>query len=142
MRDSAGETALCAALRLQRYPLAQLLLRGGASVNASSPDGDGHHRLLHHFLSMGDERAALFLLDNGADVHSPTPDGQSPLVLCIRRNLPSCLEALCRRGANMEEAPPGDACPLWLALTGGNEDLGNQKSTNFFEFPSAGIKTN
>lgn len=120
VRDSAGETALCAALRLGRYSIAQLLLRGRASVNASSPN-DGH-RLLHFFLLRGDEKAALFLLDNGADVHSLTPSGESSLVLCIRRNLPSVLEALCRRGANMEEAP-GDACPLWLALTCANEDL-------------------
>ena len=111
---------MCAALRLGRYSIAQLLLRGRASVNASSPENG--HRLLHYFLLRGDERAALFLLDNGADVHALTPNGESSLVLCIRRNLPSVLEALCRRGANMEEAP-GDACPLWLALTCGNEDL-------------------
>jgi ankyrin repeat protein len=120
VRDSAGESTLCAALRLGRYSIAQLLLRGRASVNAASPN-EGH-RLLHYFLLKGDERAALFLLDNGADVHALTPDGESSLVLCIRKNLPSVLEALCRRGANMEEAP-GDACPLWLALTSGNEDL-------------------
>ena len=120
VRDSSGETPLCAALRLGRYSVAQLLLRGRASVNAPSPE-EGH-RLLHFFLRRGDEKAGLFLLDNGADVHSLTPSGESSLVLCIRRNLPSVLEALCRRGANMEEAP-GDACPLWLALTTANEDL-------------------
>jgi len=32
------------------------------------------------------------------------------------------LEALCRRGASMEDAP-GDACPLWLALTSDKDDL-------------------
>ncbi|KZS21164.1 Rabankyrin-5 [Daphnia magna] len=120
VRDSSGESTLCAALRLGRYSIAQLLLRGRASVNAMSPN-DGY-RLLHYFLLRGDEKAALFLLDNGADVHALTPAGESSLVLCIHKNLPSVLEALCRRGANMEEAP-GDACPLWLALTCGNEDL-------------------
>ena len=108
------------ALRLGRYSIAQLLLKGGASVSASSPE-DGL-TLMHFFILRGDERAALFLLDNGADVHVTTPKGESPLILCIQKELPSVLEALCRRGANMESAP-GAASPLWLALASGKEDL-------------------
>lgn len=119
-KDSNGESPLCSALQMGRFSIAQLLLRGRASVNASGPvEG---LRLLHHFLLRGDEKAVLFLLDNGTDVHCPTPSGESPLVLCIQHQLPSVLEALCRRGANMEEAP-GDSCPLWLSLESGNEDL-------------------
>lgn len=120
-RDSAGETPLCTALRLARYSTAQLLLGGRASVDTLSPH-DGLN-LLHFFVERGDERAALFLLDNGADVHRRTPAGETPLVLCIRRNLPNVLEALCRRGANMEENSADGPCPLWLALQSGNEDL-------------------
>ena len=120
LRNSTGESPLCAALRLGHYSIGQLLLRGGASVNSLSPD-DGL-QLLHYFLLREDERAALFLLDNGADVHVLSPTGESALMLCVRNGLASVLEALCRRGANMEEAP-GDACPLWLALMSGQDDL-------------------
>ncbi len=123
-RDSMGETPLCTALRLARFSTAQLLLRGRASADAVSPQ-DGLN-LLHYFLERGDERASLFLLDGGAEIHRPAPSGESPLVLAVRRNLPNVLEALCRRGANMEEnnAGPGrQPCPLWLALQSGNEDL-------------------
>ena len=120
VKNSSGESPLCAALRQGKYSIAQLLLRGGANVNAASPDES--IKLLHHFLLRHNERAALFLLDNGADVHLLTPSKESPLVLCIRNDLSSVLEALCRRGANMEDAP-GDACPLWLALTSQKDDL-------------------
>jgi len=120
VKNSAGESPLCVALRHRKYSIGQLLLRGGTNVNASSPDEAV--RLLHYFLLRKDERAALFLLDNGADVHILTPSKESSLVLCIQNNLPSVLEALCRRGASMEDAP-GDACPLWLALITGKDDL-------------------
>lgn len=120
MKNSAGESPLCVALHQGKYSIAQLLLRGGTNVNASSPNET--IRLLHYFLLRQDERAALFLLDNGADVQILTPSKESPLVLCIQNNLPSVLEALCRRGASMEDAP-GDACPLWLALMSDKDEL-------------------
>lgn len=119
-KNSFGETALCVALKLGRYSIAQLLLRGRVNVNATSPESG--LKLLHFFILRGDERAAIFLLENGADIHAKISTGESPLVLCVKKSLSSVLEALCRRGANMEEAP-GDSCPLWLALEANNEDL-------------------
>ena len=121
-RDSAGQTPLCSALKFGRYSTARLLISSGrASPSAQSPK-DGLD-LLRYFLELGDERAGLFLLDNGADVQQSGP-AESALVMCIRRNLPNALEALCRRGANMEEAgQPDQPCPLWMALETGNEDL-------------------
>ena len=120
IRNSRGESPLCLALTLQRYSLGQLVLKGGANVDAASPK-EGLN-LLHFFIERTDEKAALFLLDSGVEVHRSTSRGDTPLVLSIRRGLPFVLEALCRKGCNMKETADGES-PLWLALSTDKEDL-------------------
>ena len=126
-KDSDGQTPLSLALSRGMPEAAVELLRGGASVDVADAEG---RTLLHRAISSADAEGALFLLNNGADIDVRTGEGETPLSLAIEGNLPSVVECLCRRGADLSAAasnnnkdpfaPPDP--PLWRALQQG-EDL-------------------
>ena len=53
--------------------------------------------------------------------NSRTGLGETPLELCVERELPSVIEVLCRKGADLCSSS-GDDPPLWKALNK-NEDI-------------------
>lgn len=52
-----------------------------------------------------------------------TKDGVSPLHLSIDHHLPKVVDSLCRRGVDMSVPNHQGHCPLWAALSSGQEDI-------------------
>ena len=48
--------------------------------------------------------------------------GETPLELCVERELPGVIEVLCRKGADLCSSSKGGDPPLWKALQK-NEDI-------------------
>ncbi len=76
---------------------------------------------MHSALIDGNSEAALFLLNNGADVNIHTPTGETCLELAIKKSMMAAVESLCRLGADLA-ASSGSDPPLWIALNA-SQDL-------------------
>ena len=48
--------------------------------------------------------------------------GETPLELCVEKELPKVIEVLCRKGADLCSSRSGQDPPLWKALQK-NEDI-------------------
>ena len=57
------------------------------------------------------------------EIYFRTQDGESSLQLAIKRHLPVVVDALCKRGANMNIWDDAGDCALWQALESGQEDI-------------------
>ncbi|XP_029654379.2 rabankyrin-5, partial [Octopus sinensis] len=120
LKDSEGQSVLGLALWNGLHGTAVSLLSAGANINETNVD---QMTLLHQALDKQDVVSALFLLDHQADISIPTPEGDAPLQLAIKRHLPVIVEALCASGVNMNIVDKDNNCPLWLALDSGQEDI-------------------
>ena len=96
----------------EMHEMANLLLQSGASVNVADNDGK---TLLHSSLMDGNETAALFLINNGADINLQTKANETCVELAIRKKMTSVVESLCKLGADTSSSSGQDP-PLWMAL--------------------------
>ena len=84
-------------------------------------DGSGM-TLLHKSLDGNNQTAALFLLQNGADINLCTPGGMTPLELAVRAKMEPVVEKLCQAGVDSISSSSGEP-PLWIALESGSLDV-------------------
>ena len=79
------------------YVAAELLLEGGADINAR--DAAGNTALIN--AAKGNSNAFTWLLSQGADVHLANKDGETALTASCRHARPEQVNVLLRRGARM-----------------------------------------
>ena len=79
--------------------MTSLLLRAGADVNMEL-DGD-ENRALHVAAHEGFTAGVKTLLDHGADVEAVNSDGETPLLVAVRRQKFAVVELLILRGAHL-----------------------------------------
>lgn len=101
--------------------IVRLLLEGQANLNTTN---DAGYTLLHLAIRNGDEKGAIYLLKNSADVNIRTPTNQTPLELAIRHKLPQVVRIICQKDYDLKNSKcsNGDA-PIWLALTNRDENI-------------------
>lgn len=109
---SVNNQAQVALHRAQSAAVLRLLLAHGAHVDVNSVDSDGYAgntRPSHPFLSMtplhciirsGEAEAVRLLIDAGARVNAPTPQGWSPLMLASSACRLDVVQLLLRSGAD------------------------------------------
>lgn len=101
--------------------VARLLMECQANVNTTNNTG---HTLLHLAIMNSDEKGAVYLLNNNADVKIKTPKNQTPLELAIRHRLPQVVRLICQKGYDLKNSrcSSGES-PLWLALSNRDENI-------------------
>lgn len=101
--------------------VARLLMECQANVNTTNNSG---HTLLHLAILNSDEKGAVYLLNNNADVNIKTPKNQTPLELAIRHRLPQVVRLICQRDYDLKNSKCSyGEPPIWLALTNRDENI-------------------
>src|SRR5580765_5339691 len=96
------------------------LLKSGADVNASEPDG---MTALHWAAERGDAALADMLLVAGASPSAVTRiGGYTPLHIAAETGSGPVVRALLKKGANAKSADSSGATPLHLAAKSGSAD--------------------
>lgn len=85
LQDHDGKTALCLAIRRQCHDVLQVLLRGGADVNARDTS---KNTPLHWAVVVQDRDAVLSLIDAGADLAAKDATHQTPLEWAVNNDFP------------------------------------------------------
>lgn len=92
------------------------LLQEGADPSWMDPKRG--RSAFHMCVAAGELRAALKMMEAGADVERPTADGESPMELAIRRapwkQAPKLVEALIQKGARLDPEQGGEG--TWLGV--------------------------
>lgn len=79
-------------------------------------DGRTGETLLHRAIARGDEFAAGFLVQNGADLTFATRDGSTPLHYVAKHGLLPIAEELLKRGADINRQDGGGNTPTHVAI--------------------------
>ncbi|VVM06421.1 hypothetical protein MAMC_01070 [Methylacidimicrobium cyclopophantes] len=118
-RDSLGFTPLLNAIRMDRWPMARLLLEKGANPNLA--DNEGWTPLL--FSVWKDNRDFVrLLLEHGANGSMAAKDGWSPLSLAASGSDPELVEILLSHGVPVNaKSGAGGYTPLMFAATSGSD---------------------
>lgn len=116
--------------------IARLLLEGQSNVNIKNEVG---LTLLHLAIMNGDEKCAIYLMNNNADISVRTPTNQTTLELAIKHKLVQVVRCICQKDYEMKnlKCSRGDP-PIWIALTNRDEDIASilveyNCDTNFWE---------
>lgn len=116
--------------------VARLLMEGQANMNTKN---DAGFTLLHLAIMNGDEKGAVYLLNNSADININTPTNQTPLELAIRNRLAQVVRLICQKDYDLKNSKcsNGDP-PIWLALRNRDENIASilveyNCDTNFWE---------
>lgn len=122
IQDEQGQTVFSLALWMGMLPIARRLLQ----INHAQLDIKDCEQtpLLAQSISKQNVEAALFLLEQGVDVNENTR-GLTPIQLAVTHHLPSVVEALCSKKANMNVVDEHGNSVLWNALDSGQEDIAN-----------------
>ena len=115
-----GKTALHHAIEHGNEPLAQDLLKAGASP--TTKDNEGKSALMLAAENNASKTLINQLINAGADVNETLPDGTTPLHLASAGKNPETVAALLNKGANPEAIANGYA-PLHLAAATGNKEV-------------------
>ncbi|KAK5978358.1 FYVE zinc finger [Trichostrongylus colubriformis] len=116
-----GYTVLQQALSEGRYDCASLLVSLGCDLESSTVDGSFVQTMLHHFIDVGDERAAVFLVDSGCDCNAvripreADPEKEeSPIHRAISSNMVALITSLVKAKANLavQDSQGRTACHL------------------------------
>lgn len=101
--------------------IARLLMEGQANMNTTN---DAGHTLLHMSIMNSDEKGAIYLINNNADVTIRTPSNQTTIELAIRSKLPQVVRLICQKDYELKNSKcsNGDP-PIWLALTNRDENM-------------------
>ncbi len=115
--DRDGRTAMQMAILNGKIPVAKLLKRRGAALPADS-------LFLYAVRNEVAQREVLdFLIQNGAGVDRQGPDGDTPLVLAIRRRDRVMVKRLIERGADVNLPSADGTLPLLLARELGEPEI-------------------
>ena len=97
--DSQGFTPLMWAARFGHVEIVKALCYAGADTNIQD-DGPNHWTALIHAIHKGQNRAAILLMDNGADVNAKARGGASALVFAAGDGNTEIVKALLDNGAD------------------------------------------
>lgn len=101
--------------------IARLLMEGQANMNTTNEAG---YTLLHLSIMKGDEKGAVYLLNNNADVGINTPTNQTPLELAIRNRMAQVVRLICQKDYDLKNSKCSNGePPIWLALTNRDENI-------------------
>ena len=99
--NAIGRTALHHAARHEDASMADVLIRGGAVVNATTQRGDGAP--LHYAATYGRGACCRVLLSAGADVHAVSCVGDTPLHKAAFKGSVDCVAQLLAAGADVRQ---------------------------------------
>ncbi len=149
-RDVDGRMPLHVAAEQGRWPVAKLLLTHGADINALDRDGHspihialmaGRTQLARHLINMGaafdpdqllleavhnevtDRDVLEFLLENGANINHLTKEGETPLILAVRKGNRVLVKHLILYGADVNKQGESGEMPLAVAIIQGNDSI-------------------
>lgn len=101
--------------------VARLLMEGHADMNTTNEAG---FTLLHLSIMNGDEKGAIYLINNNADISLKTPLNQTPLELAIRHRLPQIVRLICQKDYDSKNSKCSNGePPIWLSLTNRDENI-------------------
>jgi ankyrin repeat protein len=118
-RTEDGSTALHLAALEGQAAIAQLLLAGGAQVNAR---GLREETPLHMAMYDGRREVAELLLASQADVNARNTAGETPLHLAARKGYSELVELLLDHQAEVNTKDGQDATPLHAAAAAGHTE--------------------
>jgi ankyrin repeat protein len=104
-------------------PILQMLLRGGANVNAYQFDAISRSMSPLHFAVLGDRTDAVeWLLANGANVHVHDADGDPPVLVACVADHPECCRLLLGAKADANTTKDDGTTLLNAAAHGGSTE--------------------
>ncbi|KAH9634383.1 hypothetical protein HF086_010863 [Spodoptera exigua] len=115
-----GFTPLHIACKKNRIKVVELLLKYGASIQATTESG---LTPLHVAAFMGCMNIVIYLLQHEANPDVPTVRGETPLHLAARANQTDIIRILLRNGAAVEAKARERQTPLHIASRLGNVDI-------------------
>jgi len=116
--DGDGDSALSIACNSGQVPVAEFLLERGASAG---PLAEGAQGPLHTAAASGSKKLMAALLDAGADINAPSPQGP-PLCWAAGRAKTAAVSFLIERGADVARRGPDGLTPVFAAAATGEED--------------------
>jgi ankyrin repeat protein len=148
--DVDGHMPLHVAAEQGRWPVAKLLIKHGADINALDRDGHspvyialmaGRTQVVQHMVKMGahvepdellaeavrngvaDRDVVELMLEQGADINHLTSEGETPLILAIKKGERLLVKRLILHGADVNKPGKAGAMPLVMAKTQGNDSI-------------------
>ena len=118
-RANTDGLPLVAAARVSDAPAVERLLRQGADVDQSQPDGA---TALHWAAFRDDERIAALLLEAGAGADAANELGATPLWLAAENGSAPMIERLLAAGADANVRLPEGETPVMTASRAGSAD--------------------
>ena len=102
-KDKSGRSVLHYALRGQGgEDMVELLVKHGADVNASTPEGEGTP--LHFAITNNKPRAVQILAANNADLEAKDGAGRTPMALAVRYKRDDLVQSLINAGATFDRS--------------------------------------
>jgi len=117
-----GFTPLDWAARFGQIETMKALVDAGAALDLRDEGPNGWTPIMHA-LHKGQARAALALLEWGADPDSRSDNGQTPLMRAACEDVPEVVRALLARGADPRATTEGGTNVLTFAVNGCNSEI-------------------
>ena len=111
-----GETMLHLAIRRSDAKAARFLLKNGVDCDVAGGEGTALHLLAKKVDDEESPEVAKQVIDRGANLNIPNRDGETAVMVAIRRKNRSVLELLLGAKANLEVTNGEGKNALWLAL--------------------------
>lgn len=148
--DVDGRMPLHVAAEQGRWPVAKLLIKHGADINALDRDGHspvyvalmaGRTQVVQHMVKMGariepdellaeavrngvaDRDVVELMLEQGADINHLTKEGETPLILAIKKGGRLLVKRLVLYGADVNKPGKAGDMPLAIAKTRDNDSI-------------------
>jgi len=117
LANAAGETPLMLAALKGRLDWVKQLVQKGAAINREG------WTPLHYACSGPDNGVAAWLLDQGAQINAPSPNGSTALMMAARYGPYDLAEQLLKRGADLRLRNQLGLTAVDFAGAGGREKL-------------------
>lgn len=131
--DNSGATPLDDALHYRQIKVANLLLSRGGKMNFSQlrgaaparPEGIGQAgpRALHDAILRGQAELVAVLIEQGADVNAPGPQGTTPMEDACLKGFAEIVEMLLAKGVGANQRDRSGSTPLHQAALGGSRSV-------------------
>jgi ankyrin repeat protein len=145
-----GRMPLHVAAEQGRWPVAKLLIKNGADIDALDRNGHspvyvalmaGRTQVVQHMLKMGaqiepdellaeavrngvaDRDVVELMLEQGADINQLTSEGETPLILAVKKGERLLVKRLILYGADVNKPGNNGELPLAIAKTQGNDSI-------------------
>ncbi len=119
LKDASGDSPLHIAAARGSFPIAEVLLSGGADINATNTE---LNTPLHAAIQNGRDEVSIFLIKNGADLNKHNALGYTPLHLAALHNRRAIAEELISKGADIESLSNQQYTPLGLVARSTESD--------------------